>query len=80
LTEVLRTPDERFLNLPAFPFAPNYVDDLEGYEGLRMHYLDEGPRGAKHIFLCLHGESTWSYLAVWYGRLDNHIKGIRDNR
>lgn len=62
MTEILRTPDERFLNLPAFPFAPNYVDDLEGYEGLRMHYLDEGPRDAKHIFLCLHGEPTWSYL------------------
>lgn len=59
---VLRTPDERFLNLPNFPYAPHYVDDLPGYEGLRMHFVDEGPRDAKDVFLCLHGEPTWSYL------------------
>ena len=27
-----------------------------------MHYVDEGPRNADNIFLCLHGEPTWSYL------------------
>lgn len=58
----LRTPDECFENLPGFSFAPNYIDDLPGYEGLRAHYLDEGPADAEHTFLCLHGEPTWSYL------------------
>ncbi len=38
------------------------MDDLPGYEGLRAHYLDVGPRNADHTFLCLHGEPTWSYL------------------
>lgn len=58
----LRTPDERFLDLPGYDFTPHYVDDLPGYEGLRLHYLDEGPADAEHTFLCLHGEPTWSYL------------------
>jgi len=35
--EALRTPDERFAALPGFAFAPHYVDDLRGYDGLRMH-------------------------------------------
>jgi hypothetical protein len=62
MADVLRTPDERFNELPDFPYAPNYRDDLKGYDGLRMHYVDEGPRDAENIFLCLHGEPTWSYL------------------
>ncbi len=62
MADVLRTPDERFQGLPDFPFAPRYLDDLKGYDGLRMHYLDEGPPDAENIFLCLHGEPTWSYL------------------
>ena len=62
MPEVLRTPDERFNDLPDFSYAPNYLDDLKGYEGLRLHYVDEGPRDAVHVFLCLHGEPTWSYL------------------
>lgn len=60
--EALRTPDERFANLPGYPFAPHYVNDLPGFDGLRMHYLDEGPRHARETFLCLHGQPTWSYL------------------
>lgn len=60
--EALRTPNERFENLDGFRFAPHYLDDLAGIEGLRMHYLDEGPRDAKVTFLCLHGEPSWSYL------------------
>lgn len=36
MNEILRTPDERFANLPAFDHAPGYVDDLPGYSGLRM--------------------------------------------
>ena len=62
MVEMLRTPDERFLDLAGFPYDPVYIDDLKGFEGLRMHYLDEGPQHADHIFLCLHGEPTWSYL------------------
>lgn len=60
----LRTPDERFENLPGFPFAPNYIDNfpLEAAPGMRLHYVDEGPRDAEHTFLCLHGQPTWSYL------------------
>lgn len=53
----LRTPDERFDKLPGYPFEPNYVD----IDGLRMHYVDEGPRDGT-IVLLLHGEPSWSYL------------------
>jgi haloalkane dehalogenase len=60
--EILRTPEERFASLPGFAFAPHYVENLSGYEGIRIHYLDEGPGDAKEVFLCLHGEPTWSYL------------------
>ena len=62
MAPVLRTPDERFKNLPGFPCVPHYVDDLPGYEGIRVHYVDEGPPSAGDVFLCLHGEPTWSYL------------------
>ena len=55
--EVFRTPDERFDNLPGYQFAPNYVD----IDGLRMHYVDEGPRDAKPV-VCFHGEPSWAYL------------------
>jgi len=60
--EALRTPDDRFTALPEFPYPPHYVDNLTGYEGLRAHYLDMGPKDAERTFLCLHGEPTWSYL------------------
>ena len=62
MTEALRTPDERFAGLPGFEFEPRYLDDLGGAPGLRLHYLDEGPADATEIFLCLHGQPTWSYL------------------
>jgi haloalkane dehalogenase len=62
LAGMLRTPDTRFAALPDFPFAPHYIDALLGFEGLRMHYLDEGERDARTTFLCLHGQPTWSYL------------------
>jgi pimeloyl-ACP methyl ester carboxylesterase len=62
MKDILRTPDDRFLNLPHFPFRPNYIDTLSGFDGLRMHYVDTGPRDADHVILCLHGEPTWSYL------------------
>lgn len=60
--EILRTPDDRFDNLPDWPYAPHYIDDLRGYEGLRAHYVDEGPSDANRTFLCLHGEPSWAYL------------------
>ena len=62
MSAALRTPDERFRDLPGYPFAPRYLSDLPGYEGLRLHYLDEGPPDAGATFLCLHGQPTWSYL------------------
>ena len=60
--KVLRTPDDRFLGLPDYPWAPNYltIRDEDGTE-LRVHYIDEGPRDAEPILL-LHGNPTWSYL------------------
>ena len=53
----LRTPEERFANLVDFPFTPDYLE----IEGLRMAYIDEGPREGA-VMLCLHGEPSWSYL------------------
>ncbi|MBV7395911.1 haloalkane dehalogenase [Mameliella sediminis] len=58
----LRTPEERFAGLRDYPFAPHYVENLEGYEGLRGHYVDEGDKGADEVFLLLHGEPSWSFL------------------
>ena len=59
---VLRTPDECFADLPDYPFAPHYVEVPSGDGArLRMHYVDEGPRGADPV-LCLHGEPSWSFL------------------
>ncbi len=55
--ETLRTPDERFEKLPGFDFEPHYAE----VDGLRMHYVDEGPRDAAPVLL-LHGEPSWSYL------------------
>ncbi len=55
--EVLRTPEERFVDLPDYPFAPHYAD-VRGY---RVHYVDEGPRDGAPILL-LHGQPSWSYL------------------
>jgi haloalkane dehalogenase len=55
--DVLRTPDERFANLPGWPFQPRYVE----INGLRMHFVDEGPREAAPV-LMLHGEPSWAYL------------------
>ncbi len=55
--EALRTPEERFASIENYPFAPHYLD----WNGVRMHYLDEGPPDAP-TFLLMHGEPTWSYL------------------
>jgi len=55
--ETLRTSDDRFAALPGYSFAPHYLDA----GGVRVHYLDEGPRAAA-LLLLLHGEPSWSYL------------------
>jgi haloalkane dehalogenase len=55
--KALRTPDERFENLPGYDFEAHYVD----VDGLRMHYVDAGPRDGD-VVLLLHGEPSWSYL------------------
>ena len=62
MIKALRTPDERVENLPGYDFKPNYIETLKGYEGLRLHYLDEGDKNSDEVFLCLHGEPSWSYL------------------
>jgi pimeloyl-ACP methyl ester carboxylesterase len=53
----VRTPEERFAALPSFSFEPHYAL----VEGLRMHYVDEGPRNGP-VVLMLHGQPSWSYL------------------
>ncbi len=60
--EALRTPDAAFAGVPDFGYATHYAADLRDYDGLRIAYVDEGPRDAEHVFLCLHGDPTWSFL------------------
>jgi len=59
---ILRTPDERFENLPEFPWEPHYmtVRDDDGTD-IRIHFVDEGPRDAAPILL-MHGNPSWAYL------------------
>jgi pimeloyl-ACP methyl ester carboxylesterase len=53
----VRTPEKRLENLLDFPYVPNYAE----IDGLRMHYVDEGPKDAE-VVLMLHGQPTWGYL------------------
>lgn len=53
----IRSPDAAFDKLADYPFAPNYLS----FEGLRLHYVDEGPRDGP-VALLMHGMPTWSYL------------------
>jgi len=69
MMDILQTPPERFADLPGFPHAAHGVTGLPGFSGLTMSYVDEGPWGAP-VFLCLHGEPTWSYL---YRRMIPHF-------
>jgi len=60
--KILRTPDERFANLPGYSFQPHYLNVPDGEGGsLGVHYVDEGPSTARPVLL-LHGEPSWSYL------------------
>jgi haloalkane dehalogenase len=52
---IVRTPEERFRDLPDYPFQPHYLD----IDRVRVHYIDEGDG---EVVLCLHGEPTWSFL------------------
>lgn len=60
--DALRTPEERFRGLPGYPWRGHYLNDLPALAGLRLHYLDEGPREAARTWLCLHGNPSWSYV------------------
>ncbi len=62
MIEAKRTPEDRFAAVPDFDFPVRYVDDLPGYEGLRSAYIDAGPADADRVFLCQHGEPSWSFL------------------
>ena len=55
---MVRTPEGRFTDLPGFPYAPRYATLPDG---VRLHYVDEGPPGAETVLL-VHGQPTWSYL------------------
>jgi haloalkane dehalogenase len=63
--EIVRTPDDRFANLPGWPFAPKYteVDAADGSGArIRIHHIDEGPKDAAETILLVHGEPSWGYL------------------
>ena len=53
-----RTDDSRFAALPGHPWVPRYLDSLPALGGMRLHYVDEGPREASVTWLCLHGNPT----------------------
>ena len=55
--KTVRTPDERFEDLPDYNFEPHFAN----VDGLRMHYVDEGREDGDPVLL-LHGEPSWSYL------------------
>jgi tRNA(adenine34) deaminase len=59
--DALRTPAQRFQNLPDYPWTGQLVHALSALNGLRMHYLDEGPVDAPLTWLCLHSVPGWSY-------------------
>jgi haloalkane dehalogenase len=59
----LRTTEAAFAGITDFPFAPHYAEiaDAQGGTGLRLHYIDQGSRGAP-VVLMMHGEPSWCYL------------------
>lgn len=61
--EAVRTPDERFADLPGWRWEPSYaeVEAGDGSGPLRMAYVDVGPSDGPTVLL-LHGQPTWSYL------------------
>ncbi|MFI8849251.1 haloalkane dehalogenase [Streptomyces sp. NPDC053499] len=60
--QILRTPDDRFADLPDFSYEPRYAEMSDDEGGtLRMAWVEEGPADAAPI-LMLHGEPSWSFL------------------
>ena len=55
--KVLRTPDDRFADLPDFGYPPRYAE----VGGLRLAYVETGPADGEPVLL-LHGEPSWSFL------------------
>jgi tRNA(adenine34) deaminase len=71
--DALRTPDRCFKDLPDYSWTAHYVSDLPSLAGLRMHFVDEGPRDSPSVYLCLHPIPGWSYclrhaIANWLGQ------------
>jgi tRNA(adenine34) deaminase len=60
--DALRTPEVCFADIPNYPWQPHYINNLPSLAGLRMHYVDDGPKDAEVTWLCLHGNPAWSYL------------------
>ena len=60
--QILRTPSERFSDIPDYPFSENWFEvDLGGGLTARQHYVDEGDKDAPTVLL-FHGEPSWSFL------------------
>jgi haloalkane dehalogenase len=60
--QTLRTPDDRFANIPEFPYVPRYCEVPDGDGGaLRMAWVQDGPEAGDPV-LMLHGEPSWSFL------------------
>ena len=59
--DAVRTPQARFADVPDYPWPAQYLSDLPSLGGLRLHYLDVGPRDAELTYLCLHDPAAWSY-------------------
>lgn len=61
----LRTPDERFSNLPDWHHEPRYTD-VDAHDGsgdtLRVAHYEVGPQSARETIVCMHGEPSWSFL------------------
>lgn len=60
--DALRNPDTAFAPLPEYPWSPHYTNTGAALDGLRLHYLDEGPQSATTAWLCLHPPPLWSYV------------------
>ena len=59
--DALRTPEARFAALADFSWTTQYISDLPALAGLRMAYVDEGPRAAGLSYVCLHSTTGWAY-------------------
>ena len=63
MMKLLRTPEDRFTNLPDYPFTPRYqvINDRWEPVEIRIHSIDEGAAD-EQVVLMLHGEPSWSFL------------------